>query len=128
MASRTQVPSVFLTVILNGIPHGVEAAATAPGKHPHTTSRSGKGDISSLCLFIGAKNPFPEAPRRLLTPHWPELVTCPCLSQKQEKGMEPHVCINGSGFTHICAGEQWAWKRHTAVGLKTNMFCPRYLP
>ena len=55
------------------------------------------------CLFlvsIGAKNPFPVAPRRLLTPHWLELVTCPCLNQKPAKGMEPHVCISGSGFTH----------------------------
>lgn len=99
MASRTQILSIFLTVVLKVTPHSLKVAAIAPGKHPHTTSRSGKG-AASLCLFIGAKNPFPVAPRRLLTPHWLELVTCPCLNQKQAKGMEPHVSISGSGFTH----------------------------
>ena len=98
MASRTQILSLS-DCHPQSYPSWSQGGCHSSGQHPHTTSRHGKRAASSVCLFIGAKNPFPVAPR-LLTPHWLELITCPCLNQKQAKGMEPHVCISGSGFTH----------------------------
>lgn len=45
-----------------------------PRLQVHTASRGEKGALSSSCLSLGAENPFPESPSRLLlTVHWPEL-------------------------------------------------------
>lgn len=88
--SRTRV----LTVILTATPHGLEAAATAPGEHPHATSRAGKGAGSSLGLFTGAKHPFPEAPGRPLTSHGPELGHVPLPKPEGDERRRGHVCAS----------------------------------
>lgn len=98
MASRTQILSLS-DCHPQSHPSWSQGGCHSSRQASTKTSRTGKG-AASLRLFIGAKNPFPVAPRGLLTPHWLELVTCPCLNQKQAKGMEPHVSISGSGFTH----------------------------
>lgn len=106
---------MFLVVILSITPHGLKMDATAPGRHQHITSIGEKGAVSSLCLFSGAKNLFPEAPSRLLTSHWPEL------DHMSQKGLGPHVYFNQSGFTYIWVGRGGHGIGHMAVQLKANM-------
>lgn len=67
---------MFLIVILSVTPHGLKMVATALGRHQHITSIGEKGDVSSLCLFSGAKTLSQKPPAafsHLIGQNW---ITC----------------------------------------------------
>lgn len=99
-------------------PRGLKMAATDPSKHPHATSRGEKGAVFSSCLFLGAKNPVPEAPKRPLTPHWPELGHTALL--EGDRGVV--FATTNQDLPHLGKG---GWARERALGPQVgNQYFP----
>lgn len=118
MMPRAQAPSASLTVLLTVSRQLPQLQANTHTPHP-----------SSLpCLFIGAKNPFPEAPKTLLTSHWPELGHMSLPKPETDKRGWGHRCASASQDLPTSGGQGRHGRGPSDVRWKTSLFRPKHPP